>query len=727
MIGVPMALRRATNFRKIGDAHRDAREWPAAEQAYARHLKDRPDDTDIWVQYGHVLKECGKFKEAEAAYRTAASARPDDADIYLHLGHLLKSQSRYMEALNIFEKSKDISGWPGIDEDIHQVRIKIRGLPAEDAVSDTTFYALQDLFGYLKAHPTMSGIQRVQAGIAMHLIESAVEGAEFILSDLTGSLGPAEYWRLDKSAVRNLIVYASGARVERVRLDELLSAAERTSKPVKVSGGHTIVLLGAFWGHGNTLSSFLPAKWSGARIGAYVYDLIPISHPQFCDADLTRAFSTALADLCLVADFILTISDYTRSVLSEYLEKNDGRRIPMATVPLAHSLTADGKLDGRWPAALQRVRGREYVAYVSTIEGRKNHLYVLDVWKNLIDSGVDVPDLVFVGRKGWRISGLTDLLETTNNLGGRVHIVHDLSDSELSAIYGSALFTVFTSFVEGWGLPVGESLLAGTPCVASSSSSIPEVGGVFVDYVDPYNIASGVEVVGRLLRDRDLLASRRASIASDFQPRSWPDVAIDFVEKVRLAKAEPVVPARHPQLSEGVLFTPGDIADRRVKLTNYVRSPLGLMLAQSFYQPEHWGAWMKGAYGQVAFETGLEEGTSIVVYVGISAAPWAKLASRMTIALDDSDRSALRHFALDTFKGGKAIYIRGRVGLGGLCRLTFEVEGDYKVAEGENRDFVIGLTKLGFASVKNADARISVLEAVMMTSGIATIEKGFEV
>ncbi|MNX90393.1 hypothetical protein D3C86_1224390 [compost metagenome] len=99
----------------------------------------------------------------------------------------------------------------------------------------------------------------------------------------------------------------------------------------------------------------------------------------------------------------------------------------------------------------------------------------------------------------------------------------------------------------------------------------------------------------------------------------------------------------------------------------------------------------------------------------------------MTIALDDSDRSALRHFSLETLKGGKAIYIRGRVGHGGLCRLTFEVEGDYKVAEGENRDFVIGLSKLGFASVKNSDARMSVLEAVMMTSGIATIEKGFEV
>lgn len=61
-------------------------------------------------------------------------------------------------------------------------------------------------------------------------------------------------------------------------------------------------------------------------------------------------------------------------------------------------------------------------------------------------------------------------LESTSYLNGTIKILHDLSDWELAELYRSAMFTVFPSFEEGWGLPVGESLIFGRPCIASNTS-----------------------------------------------------------------------------------------------------------------------------------------------------------------------------------------------------------------------------------------------------------------
>ena len=60
---------------------------------------------DMWVQYGHVLKEAGKAAEAEAAYRRSIILDPHSADAHLHLGHLLKIQGRTEEAAGSYLRS----------------------------------------------------------------------------------------------------------------------------------------------------------------------------------------------------------------------------------------------------------------------------------------------------------------------------------------------------------------------------------------------------------------------------------------------------------------------------------------------------------------------------------------------------------------------------------------------------------------------------------------------
>lgn len=712
-----MAWSKPVNHRKEGDKHRDAQEWALAEAAYRKHLASHADDAAIWVQYGHMLKEGKKLAEAEAAYSTALSLRPDDADANIHLGHVLKRQGKLVAAFGAFNKAQELEPSDAVGEEIRLMRRHVE-TPVESPVQHgSIMFSVQDLVEFLKSHVTMSGIQRVQAGIALSAMQMSGLDAHFILTDQTRVLPPGAFWDVRHQDLRALIDYASSPSVDRAHLRALITQCEEGATVVTPGAGHTVVILGCFWSHENTAERYFPSKRRGARIAAYIYDIIPISHPEFCDAGLVRAFSQSLSELALIADFFLTISDYTRHVLDAFFEAQGSRKIPMMTVPLAHSLTGASNASASWPNSLQRLRGREYVTYVSTIEGRKNHAYVVNVWRQLMNDGVQVPDLVFVGRKGWRVNGLMDLLEGTAFLDGRVHFVHDLSDGELNAVYENSLFTVFTSFVEGWGLPVGESLMHGKMCVASRTSSIPEVGGDFVDYIDPQNLQEGIAVMGRLLQDRAYLAERTTNIVANFKPREWDEVASTFVENTRALSVTPLTPLNYPRLNQGFLFRPGDLINPSLALVPYSTKATRLLIATSYYFQEPFGAWMRGRFGEVEFQTDLSVGADIIVYVEVVAADWSANCAVTVQVAPPQGQIAPRPLAIPLVPREKIrVVARGTVGVEGLCKVTFDVSGTYEMPEFEWRDFVVGLSGIGYASPDNQTARSDIYESLVFKS-----------
>jgi glycosyltransferase involved in cell wall biosynthesis len=163
------------------------------------------------------------------------------------------------------------------------------------------------------------------------------------------------------------------------------------------------------------------------------------------------------------------------------------------------------------------------VLFVSTIEIRKNHRLLVKVWKRLIERhGADaVPVLIFVGQIGWLVDDLMAELAATSFLAGKIEHRRGLSDAELYDAYRSCLFTVFPSLCEGWGLPVAESLAQGKLCVASSRTSIPEVGGDLVDYFDPADEDDALAKIERVLFEPGYLAAREARLKAEYRPRSW--------------------------------------------------------------------------------------------------------------------------------------------------------------------------------------------------------------
>jgi len=585
-------------------------------------------------------------------------------------------------------------------------------------------FSIQDLILFLKSHTTMSGIQRVQSNIAISVMDAGTPNAHFVIIDQRDGAEAGTFRAVLPDDLRAVINYANSPEVNEGQLAEILGICISNAVPIKAAHGCTVMILGSFWSHENLVDQYIPAKLAGARIVSLIYDLIPISHPEYCDAGLVSAFSASLSELAMIADMFITISDHTRDTTKAFCATSTTRAFPVETVPLAHTLSVGAVQNDEWPVQLQRLQGREYVAYVSTIEGRKNHAYVVNVWRRLIEEGRSVPDLVFIGRSGWRIEGLTNLLESTDFLNGRVHLAHGLSDTELSAVYSGSLFTVFSSFVEGWGLPVGESLIHGKVCAASATSSIPEVGGDFVDYFDPHNLEDGVRVIGRLIEDRAWLAERQAAIKERFIPRGWDSVAAEILEKLASVGAAKPVPMGRAALAEGVVFRPQDLVQTSPAQARFIRGSTRFLLAPSFFGPEAIGAWMKGRFGEIGFETGLAAGTPIVVYLSLIKSglfeecrlkacidPWGGEAGPQPVSVP-----------LRPHSGPDNIRITGRVGAGGFCRVTLQVSGDYERPQPDQRDLVIGLAKLGYAAADNAAARIAVFENFVFTdAGASTI------
>ena len=121
-----------------------------------------------------------------------------------------------------------------------------------------------------------------------------------------------------------------------------------------------------------------------------------------------------------------------------------------------------------------------------------------------------------------------------NSLGIRNKTQHRiLPDAEMSSAYGNALFTVFPSRFEGFGLPALESMACGTPTILANATSLPEVGGDAAEYFTPGDHEELAQVMLRLAHDesrRTLLSQKGAIQAASF---SWERCAAETVDVYR--------------------------------------------------------------------------------------------------------------------------------------------------------------------------------------------------
>jgi glycosyltransferase involved in cell wall biosynthesis len=731
---------RPGNARTEGDLARDRRDWAAAEKFYVTYLDAKPDDAAIWVQLGHALKEQGKVPASESAYRRALELNPDDADAHLQLGHALKRQGKRNEAGKCYARSLQLMPSRAAHEELSAI---VGAQQANDlfraagscAAADITYFEVDDLLCWLRVYNTLSGIQRVAVGIIRNILAEMLTHDDGRYAFIRNRDDSSAFGRLWPSDLNAIVEYVTGSEVEREQLCRLLDRAEQGASEVKLSPGQCYFILGAFWATGGDTTRFARLKRAGVSVGIYIHDLIPITHPELCDAELVSDFRLCLGDGMAVFDFVVATSEFTARQVRDLQEKLDLRRVPVAVVPLAHLIKEElpQQEGSSWTANIAALRDRRFVLSVSTIEVRKNHAYLVAAWRLFLAEGLDPPDLVFVGRYGWRVKDLMEQLRASDFVDGRVHILHGLSDAELETLYRNCQFTVFPSFVEGWGLPVGESLAHGRPCVASNTSSIPEVGGDLVDYIDPYDLRGGLEVLRRMAFDAAYRAIREADVRRGFVARTWREVTSDLLAQIERLRHATTDTNGDPLLRPGELFFPGELRPGEAIPRNYPMRPLRTILASSWCAPEEFGVWMRGNSGVLRFRSDCEPGTEVVVYLHLTGSSSA-VNQTVHIMIGDAgqdreglDSPQLARKAHQDFprsvlnaQGSSRIFPRaflmrvsGHSSAGRVVELRVAVQGKALPIPGhEKRAFSLGLVGLAYADRADIGLHFDIMEAL---------------
>jgi glycosyltransferase involved in cell wall biosynthesis len=329
--------------------------------------------------------------------------------------------------------------------------------------------------------PTPTGIDRVELVYAQWLLEHIPDRLSF-----AGRHPMGLYGRLDLHAVRQFLSYLgalwrNGDRIDpralRAAALKHLAALRPRATPTRQGGRVFLQASPQDLDRQDRTAAILQRE--RAKFVCLVHDLIPITHPEFARPDSPAAHIRRMRTVAALADGIVVNSCATREALLAFLPG----RLPEDRVRIALLGTEPAVI----PAAQAVQAGaKPYFVCVGTIEPRKNHLLLLNVWTRLAEQlGDDAPELVLIGRRGWENEQVIDMLERSVPLGRLVHEHGEMSDREMQSILAGARALLLPSFVEGFGMPVSEALAANVPVICADIAALREVGGAVPDYLDP--------------------------------------------------------------------------------------------------------------------------------------------------------------------------------------------------------------------------------------------------
>jgi glycosyltransferase involved in cell wall biosynthesis len=268
-------------------------------------------------------------------------------------------------------------------------------------------------------------------------------------------------------------------------------------------------------------------KETGIKVMGICHDIIPVL-PHVVGSEYSYDFYRFIIGMARCADKILCNSHNTLYDLEEFLSAEKERRPSLDVIPWGACIgSTAGTIDSR----VYGICRIPYILYVSTIDGvRKNHEILYHAYRKMVEGDQrNLPRLVFVGRPSRRAECLLSHIRLDQTMRELIIILDHVNDSELSCLYRNALFSVYPSRYEGWGLPVAESLANGKFCIVSSASSLPEVGGDFVEYVDPYDLHGWIERLTYYFNNRQALQEREARIRSEYRPPTWVETTRELV------------------------------------------------------------------------------------------------------------------------------------------------------------------------------------------------------
>jgi glycosyltransferase involved in cell wall biosynthesis len=252
----------------------------------------------------------------------------------------------------------------------------------------------------------------------------------------------------------------------------------------------------------------LPLRAKGARNIYTIHDLVPLRLP-YTTLDNKQHTYRLLRKIAAEADHIVTVSENSKRDIVQLLGVEEERVTnTYQAVEFPRELVA--RSDDLLAEQLRSSFGldfKDYLLFYGALEPKKNVVRLIEAF---LLSAVDIP-LVITGAGGWGNRTETKMIKELRGAAGshgrpRIYHLEYVNLPMLVTLIRGARAVLFPSLYEGFGLPVVEAMLLGTPVVTTRASSLPEIAGDAALYVNPYDVEDIARGIKKIAADAGLRA-----------------------------------------------------------------------------------------------------------------------------------------------------------------------------------------------------------------------------
>lgn len=264
---------------------------------------------------------------------------------------------------------------------------------------------------------------------------------------------------------------------------------------------------------------------------ATFYDLSHMRYPDHHPAHRVRLLNLAIPHALAHAHRVLTISEFTRSEITTLLHPTQPIDIAYPGIDSAFfRITADDIEQCREKLGLPK----HFILSIGTLEPRKNLAGLIRAFKALPETLRLKYPLLIAGAKGWHDRSINNAIAQLVEQG-EARMLGYVEQQDIPALYAAATVTAYVSHYEGFGMPVAESMAAGTAVLTSSVSSMPEVAAGNALIANPTDIDDITTKLALLLNDSELRLKLAAAGREHARMFSWKKAADTLVYSLQQA------------------------------------------------------------------------------------------------------------------------------------------------------------------------------------------------